>query len=108
MPRMKLCPSCGTALFPDIACECAGARTSREKANDRAHRRQKTSGRTSAHWQRLRKLAIARDIGCVDCGATEDLTVDLVGGGDHRVATLDQVETLCRVCHGRRDGGRRS
>lgn len=108
MPRLKLCPSCGEALALEAECNCAGAKAKRQRANNRAHRRQKTSGRTSAHWRRLRKLAIARDMGCVRCPATVDLTVDLLGGGDHRTATLEQVETLCRSCHGRRDGGRRS
>lgn len=62
-------------------------------------------GRKSSHWIKLSRLARELHPFCA-CGATDDLTVDLVGGGDHRKATLADVVVRCRTCHGRHDGGR--
>lgn len=76
-------------------------------------------GRSSRHWVRLSAIARARHVKmlgpvCPRCGVIETaedpgskLTVDLVGGGDHARATLEQTRVLCRRCHGRADGGRR-
>jgi hypothetical protein len=38
---------------------------------------------------------------------SDDVTVDLIDGGDHRLAMLGETRVLCRSCHGRLDGGRR-
>lgn len=75
----------------------------------------RTLGRNSQHWRRLTRRAVRAAAGvCPECGALEDaerpatkLTTDLVGGGDHRRATLADVRVMCRSCHGRADGGRR-
>ena len=64
-------------------------------------------GRGNAHWQRLSRWARDLQPWCSRCGSSHDLTVDLVGGGDHRVARLEDVRVLCRSCHGRQDGGKR-
>jgi hypothetical protein len=80
----------------------------------RRSRNNRELGRTSKHWMRLSKKARALAGGvCPDCGRAEDpddpstkLTCDLVGGGDHRSAVIEQVRVRCRRCHGRRDGGR--
>lgn len=68
-------------------------------------------GRNSAHWRRLRRarLALAShlcELGLSDCTVTAT-TVDLMGGGDHSTAQLEDTRAACRSCHGRVDGGRR-
>ena len=71
-----------------------------------AHRRRANNqrlGRTSAHWRRLSRRARELQPFCSACGGSADLTADLVGGGDHRLATLERLRVLCRRCH--RPGG---
>lgn len=77
-------------------------------------------GRSSPHWRRLSAIARARHVKahgaiCPDCRepeCTDDpgskLTVDLIGGGEHSRATLEQTRIRCRRCHGHADGGRRT
>lgn len=68
----------------------------------------------TARWQRLRKMALARDPLCVIClahGHTEasthvDHIVALKDGGTH---SMDNLQGLCASCHNRKtateDGG---
>lgn len=94
----------------------AGERCPLCKPADRARANANQAlGRNSQHWRRLSRRAIRAAGGvCPECGELEDprrpatkLTTDLVGGGDHRRATLADVRVMCRACHGRADGGRR-
>lgn len=66
---------------------------------------------TSSRWQKTRKLALARDgYRCRTCGqpgtVENPLTVDLLVGDDHSKAALKDCVTRCRICHGRKDGGK--
>jgi 5-methylcytosine-specific restriction endonuclease McrA len=72
---------------------------------NRNQKRSKAKGYKTAAWLRTRAKRLKLDgYRCVRCGSTEDLTVDVVGGGDHRTATVQQCRTLCRRCHGSVDG----
>jgi len=79
-------------------------------ARDSARRRKRQSqaGRDERWWRRFRKLVLNRDSrACRRCGATTDLTVDLINPalrGDHRQATVADCITACRPCNSR--GGR--
>ena len=84
-----------------------------QRADDRRRNRKRVeSGRTTAAWQRLRAAAIHRDnYTCQRCGVSgtvKTLTVHLRPelGGNHRAATLDDLVTLCRSCHGKTDAPR--
>jgi 5-methylcytosine-specific restriction endonuclease McrA len=77
--------------------------------NARRNRKQWRQGRNTARWRQLRAAALARDgHQCRRCGSSDDLTVHLNPqlAGDHEAATLDDLETLCRRCHGQVDGAR--
>jgi 5-methylcytosine-specific restriction endonuclease McrA len=65
-------------------------------------------GRYTNRWRNLAHAAIRRAGACQDCGRTEDLTahLDPAFAGDHNSCTIDDLTTLCRRCHGRRDGRR--
>lgn len=114
MPTMTVCHR-HRALIPagERCPQCERARAARNAAaNVRL-------GRSSKHWRRLSAIARAVHVKthgavCPGCGVIENqadpsskLTVDLIGGGDHARATLQQIRVLCRRCHGRADGGRR-
>lgn len=85
--------------------QCASTETARENARHTANNRR--LGRSSPHWRRISAAARRRSPFCANCGSEDDLTVHLPGGGDHRHAALEEVEVLCRSCHGVMDGGRR-
>ncbi len=92
--QLKFCPSC-------------------QRADDqRRNAKRKASGRTTAAWNRLRTAAIDRDgYACRRCGRSGTvgtLTVHLRPelSGNHWTATLDDLETLCRSCHGSVDAPR--
>lgn len=102
-PIVRLCPKPG--------CGRTDPHTHLD-AHDQARRTAKTkaSGRGRAAWHRLRQATIARDGCCTVCGTTHDLTVHLHPSlnGNHWLAGLDHVTTLCRSCHGRLDAPRAS
>jgi len=81
---------------------CAGCQQRRELARTTA------SGRNTYTWQQLRAERKCLDgHRCVYCGATTDLTVDLINPalrGDNRQATVADCITACRPCNSR--GGR--
>jgi hypothetical protein len=87
--------------------QCASERTNTARQKARRAANNVALGRKSRHWMGLSNHARKIHPYCADCLATTDLTVDLIGGGDHRTATIDQVVVRCRSCHGQRDGGRR-
>ncbi len=104
-----LCPQCGAlsekvGLCPD--CKRADNRRRNEK--------RRTSGRTTAAWQRLRLAALHRDNftcqreGCDVAGIAKTMTVHLrpALGGNHFAATLADLTTYCRSCHGSVDAPR--
>jgi 5-methylcytosine-specific restriction endonuclease McrA len=103
----RLCPQCG-ALGPNagLCPDCKRA------DNQRRNQKRRDSGRTSAAWQRLRLAALHRDgYLCQDCGKPGDrrsLTVHLDPSleGQHWRASLNDLTTLCRSCHGTRDAPR--
>jgi 5-methylcytosine-specific restriction endonuclease McrA len=107
LTRSKIC-FCGRMIRVDEPHECE--ETSRRKAADNARRYAKRvqSGRYRAGWTHLSRACIARGGCCQECGREDDLTCHLDPGfaGDHREATLNDVITLCRECHGRIDGRR--
>ena len=93
-PIARLCPRC-RRLSPAGAQCCENTQA--------AHRRRANNqrlGRNSSHWRRLSRRARELQPFCFACGTSADLTVDLLGGGDHRQATLERVRVLCRRCHG--------
>ena len=115
-PILRLCPRCGV---PKDEMTVNG-RTRRRKlcpdcqrADDRRrNEKRKTSGRSSASWQRLSLAALHRDnFTCRRCGKTGDrrqLTghLDPRLGGNHRIAALEDITTLCLSCHGSVDAPR--
>jgi hypothetical protein len=111
MPHATVCHRHRRLVLDGDACaECSATNSSRRA------RRNDELGRTSATWRRLSGHARHHAGGvCEACGCLEDveldagskLTVDLIGGGDHRTARLQDVRVLCRRCHGAADGGRR-
>lgn len=55
---------------------------------------------------RLRLADYLCEIGLPGCTETAT-TCDLIGGGDHSRARLEDTRAACRACHGRVDGGGR-
>jgi hypothetical protein len=108
VPLLKFCPRCPCTieLSRRLCPDCQRADDRRRNAKRRA------SGRTTAAWQRLRLAALHRDgYACRRCGRTgtrHTLTVHLRPelGGNHRIAALDDLTTLCRSCHGSIDAPR--
>jgi 5-methylcytosine-specific restriction endonuclease McrA len=107
--QVRLCPRCGrrknnakTGLCPE--CQVADDR--------RRNTKRRESGRTTARWQRLRLAALHRDgYACQRCGQSgtrHTLTVHLDPAlkGNHWIAALDDLTTLCRSCHGSMDAPR--
>lgn len=77
--------------------------------NRRRHAKQQAHGRNTAAWRRLRAARIALDDHrCTRCHTTRDLTVHLrpTLNGQHDLATIHDVTTLCRHCHGTTDAPR--
>jgi len=70
----------------------------REASRDRARasQPQRRAHQTAAH-KRLRRIVFRRDGGCVDCGTTQDLTLDYIvplqDGGE---MSEDNAVTRCR------------
>ena len=81
---------------------------SKHEANALRLARRRAHKRNTAAWKRLAAVVKARDGCCLDCGTTHDLTVHLHPdlAGQHDLATPDDCLTLCRSCHGAREGGR--
>ena len=52
-------------------------------------------------WGRARKAHLRKQPLCVRCGTWRDLTVDHING-DWRETRSDNLQTLCRSCHGKK------
>ena len=107
MTLFRLCPKCGA--LGETAGLCAKCKRA---DNLRRTEKRRTSGRTTAAWNRLRVAAIERDgFQCRRCGrggTVKTLTVHLRPelGGNHFSARLEDLTTLCRSCHGSVDAPR--
>jgi 5-methylcytosine-specific restriction enzyme A len=79
-----------------------GDRTGRMTPERAAHHRFKNS----PAWRKLRLTIIARDGGCADCGREDNLSVHHIKKfRTHPELALDpdNLITVCRSCHGRRE-----
>ncbi len=101
---LKMCPRCERTM-PMRAGVCDSCR---KADNIRRTKKARASRRDSYHWRRLREQAKRATGCCQACGATSDLSVHVIGVGNHRSATLADCVTLCRSCHGRADAPRAS
>lgn len=91
------CRSCGHWTQTDSTCTCG---TSNPRRGATSLQRRARDGRNRRAWQRISRAVIQRDGHCIDCGSTDDLTADRIGGGYHD-GNLDAYQTRCRSCHGR-------
>jgi 5-methylcytosine-specific restriction endonuclease McrA len=95
-----ICRGCGHLVDQGLArngrCPDCFARKEAERDRVRASQPQRRAHQTAAH-KRLRARVFRRDGGCVDCGATEDLTLDYIvplqDGGE---MSEDNAVTRCR------------
>jgi 5-methylcytosine-specific restriction endonuclease McrA len=107
----KLCNGCHAA-FPQEKVKRGLCPDCQRADNHRRNTKRRVSGRTTAAWQRLRLAAFDRDsYACRQCGqggTRHTLTVHLDPAlkGNHWSATLDDLTTLCRSCHGSVDAPR--
>lgn len=86
MTIYRLCPTCGNLLPQRGNCGCRPPSPQRH-------------ARSSALYQRQRRLALTRDQHrCTSCHTTTQLEVHHINGDatDHH---LDNLTTLCRNCH---------
>lgn len=96
---MKVDQICGQC-FRVKPCGCVDA-----ARKERNRTRSKEKGYKTARWQRLRTAVLLRDgHRCRRCRSDVDLTVDVINGIDHRKARPSDCQTLCRRCHGIKDG----
>jgi hypothetical protein len=70
--------------------------------------REKRAGRAGSAWRKRRILILNRDGWiCADCkGRANSVHLPPEWGPDHLTAPDWAFESLCKQCHGRRDGGR--
>lgn len=101
-PLARVCTTCGRIIQPG---DRHGCDTERERhRNQQPHRR---AHRTRRHGK-LREYVFLRDNHkCVDCGTTQDLTLDyIIPLQDGGTMTSDNAATRCRPCNSRE--GRRT
>lgn len=112
MPEGKICNECG-AIHPGTGARCSTCDVPRPRNRRLSYRQQETLERKvyrSAKWRQARALALERDgARCVRCSTPDDLVVhhhvEISEGIDPY--DLDNLETLCRPCHGREHATRR-
>lgn len=106
----KPCHTPGCTRLTSTGAHCPEHQRQRDQRNNqRLHAKQQAHGRDTAQWRRTREARlIADEYRCQDCHTPIGLTVHLDPrlNGDHTQATIDTTITLCRSCHGKRDGGR--
>jgi hypothetical protein len=109
----KICPTC-SRMHSGPAAHCPTHETERRRIdNVRLAAKATAHGRRTKHWVTLRAQRLELDAHtCQRCHGTEcgnkNMTVHLDPrlGGDHSAATIDDVTSLGRYCHGIVDGGR--
>jgi hypothetical protein len=104
MLRVCATPACGQLLHPDTPCPQCGRKGHLPKQTKDTMR-----GYHSRNWREVKWRAQVRDgFRCQQCGSPFALTahLDPARQGDHYHATLDEVTTLCRTCHGTLDAPR--
>jgi 5-methylcytosine-specific restriction endonuclease McrA len=82
--------------------ECKREHAERGKPRREANKRRLR--RDSKQWKAISREARRRNAYCAKCGSLDDLTTHLPRGGDHSTATIEEVQVLCRRCHGRMTG----
>ena len=122
MPDGRICLGCGTLVVGMTAQRCAPCERADELHREEVRRayRGRKAGPTqrgkarralydTPEWRAVRARVVQRDGACRMCGSTERLSVHhLTPAADDMAAALDMdnLVTLCRVCHGRVDGGK--
>ncbi|WP_416972552.1 HNH endonuclease [Streptomyces sp. 4F14] len=111
MPRAaSICLVRGCVKRTARAGRCEVHAPAPEPSWTRPSARNQTNRAVSSLWERrVRPLALARDgFACVRCGGRSALEVDhvvpIAQGGTW---TLDNAQTLCRDCHGRKSAEER-
>ena len=106
MTVATICKHCGAMVVPSDEHACEGVLQAKRRDYERRDAKRIAHGRYTNRSRTVAHAAIHRDGCCRDCGTTTDLTAHLDPGfaGDHNAATIDDLTTLCRRCHGRRDG----
>lgn len=109
-PLMTVCDRHRKLIPAGETCpDCAAYRANQTR--QRSANSNRELGRNTRHWRRLSGLARKLHPYCAICGRAEGdtpalkLTVDLIGGGSHATAVLEQTRVLHRSCHSRADGG---
>lgn len=110
MPEGKICNGCGR-IFRGTGPRCSSCdvpRVRNRKVRDRDSLERKVYH--SKEWKLVRALALLRDDHeCVRCGSEKDLVIhhhEEVGSGVDPY-DLDNLETLCRRCHGKEHAARK-
>jgi 5-methylcytosine-specific restriction protein A len=104
--QLRICNGCSGHYQPSHnsrgRCRDCLREYERQKRQRRGSTAQRGYGRA---WQQLRKVQLARQPFCTECGTADDLTVDhivpLVQGGRSEMSNL---QTLCRTCNGSKSG----
>ena len=116
MPERKVCNSCGSLHDQHRSPVCPTCDTTRKRHRPNRGPRNRWREQTpeqreanriyhTAKWRKVRQQALIRDgYRCQHCGTTQHLIVhhDIEVTKDPGQAfNLDNLETLCRSCHGR-------
>jgi 5-methylcytosine-specific restriction endonuclease McrA len=104
--QVRICNGCRGRYKPYLNSRGRCRECLREYERQKRQRRGSTAQRGYGRaWQELRKVQLARQPYCADCGSTDDLTVDhiipLARGGR---GELSNLQTLCRRCNGIKSG----
>jgi 5-methylcytosine-specific restriction enzyme A len=100
--QLRICNGCSGHYQPSRNSRGRCRECLREYERQKRQRRGSTAQRGYGRaWQELRKVQLARQPYCAECGSTHDLTVDhivpLARGGRSEMSNL---QTLCRPCNG--------
>jgi 5-methylcytosine-specific restriction protein A len=104
--QVRICNGCSGRYKPYRNSRGRCRECLREYERQKQQRRGSTAQRGyDRAWQELRKVQLARQPYCAQCGATSDLTADhvepLARGGR---SELPNLQTLCRRCNGSKSG----
>jgi 5-methylcytosine-specific restriction enzyme A len=100
--QLRICNGCRGHYQPSHNSRGRCRECLREYERQKRQRRGSTAQRGYGRaWQELRKVQLARQAYCAECGSTDDLTTDhivpLARGGRSEMSNL---QTLCRSCNG--------